>query len=712
MAARGQELNTRITATNEASAVFNQAGADAQRLEGTLDRLTAEERKIVLEAEASKLEREVDRAYKSLATLRDQDQIDIVIDAKDQAKAKLAAVREQIDRLDAEQAVVDVDADTTKARSAVDDLGDLIETKLGGSLGSVADLMTGKGGIAAGAGLLVGGLAAAADKAADLAIEAANLSTLTGDTVERSSALAGVFRQAGIEGKDLQDIVLQMNGALTQSPELAGRLGVDLADGATAGERFVEVVDRLGTGFEDAGTRSQVASQLFGEEGVRQVNAVRNAFGELGQAVDDYTGKIFTAADAQEAFRVKQQIAEYRQEWEDFTVDAGQLALDVAEKTKNAFLVPARFMESLAGGYNAFDTSATTAAIEDSERAAQAFDRSILASFDSASQVHDAVLAITGDLHAANIITAEWANTNKAVADTMTTSVSPAATIIANEIAAAALEFERFGSDGVEQMGAVEEAIVDVETALDRLKEEVDDRDSWRDLKDSFDDVHGAAVEAWNATAEGAENADAKVRNHQGSVDDLRVRVWEYGQDVLGLPESKLTEIDAKIRDGAIEEVETELDTLTEEREVVLAFRQTGLDAILGAVAGAASAINRQGGSGNGSTRRHVGGTIGAGERVRVLSGEEIEFTAPAAGRVFSREDVARTGAPAPSPVTVEPNITLNATVHVHPVVVNDQVHWVDTGHEIALGLQDYVLSERFVDNITAQIAFRLEGTR
>lgn len=698
MAARGQELNTRITATNEASAVFNQAGQDAERLEGSLDRLTNEERKIVLEAEASKLEREVDRAYKSLATLRDQDKIDIVIDAKDQAREKLRAVREQIDRLDAEQAVVEVDADTTKARSAVDELGDIIEGKLGGSLGSVAELMTGKGGIAAGAGLLVGGLAAAADKAADLAIEAANLATLTGDTVERSSALGGVFRQAGIEGKDLQDIVLQMNGVLSQSPELAAKLGVDLGDGATAGERFVEIVDRLGSGFEDAGTRSQLASQLFGEEGVRQVNAVRNAFGELGEAVDDYTGKIFTANDAQEAFRAKQQIAEYKQDWEDFTVDAGQLALDVAEKTKTAFLVPARFMESLAGGYNAFDTSATTAAIEDSERAAQAFDRSILSSFDSASQVHDAVLAITGDLHAANIISAEWANTNKAVADTMTSGVSPAASIIAiiaNQIDAAADRFARFGSDGVENMGAVEsaaddttDAIAEIEDAFADLRREIDQRQEYRSLEDQFARVEQAAVDAWNAAATGADDAEAQARDYQAELDALREKVLDYGDTIVGLPDQFTTNIIALLDAGKVAEAEAWMARVA--TGVTLPIKPQ----VINTGGNTAIRVDENGNVRNVPPRAsHTGSVVTAGERVRVLSGQEVEFTAPGAGRVFSREDVGR-----------------DQSGSGGGVVVYETHHHYHTTNQVGVEVVQYGNDDMYVDDLANRLAFRFGG--
>lgn len=245
---------------------------------------------------------------------RDQ-RLNVEITADDRASAKIDAAARKVEALDGEKATAKIEADS----SGFDGVVEALDDKLGGAIGA----MKGAAGPGGAAVALAAAIGFAANEAADLAIEADNTARLTGDSVEEASKLAGIWRQAGFDNKDLQDVLLQMNGVLRTSPELAKQLGINLDDGLSIGERFQQVVRILGSDFADAGQRSQMASQLFGEEGVRQVNAVEGAFGDLSAAVDSYSGRVFTRRDAEQAREFKRAISDLKVEFSEVATTIG-----------------------------------------------------------------------------------------------------------------------------------------------------------------------------------------------------------------------------------------------------------------------------------------------------------------------------------------------------------------------------------------------------
>ena len=124
MSKRGFELNTRITATDDASKVVDDVAAKVGRLEDDkhvadidadgdkadaeirtvdrrLDALTGEERVAVLEVQAKQAKREVDQLTRKLANAEryDDDEITLLLNAKDQATRKLQAVQGELGEL-------------------------------------------------------------------------------------------------------------------------------------------------------------------------------------------------------------------------------------------------------------------------------------------------------------------------------------------------------------------------------------------------------------------------------------------------------------------------------------------------------------------------------------------------------------------------------------------------------------------------------------
>ena len=192
---------------------------------------------------------------------------DKITPAAKKAKSSLDAIPETVD--------VKVNA------RGFEDLADAAGS-LPGPLGDAAGLV-GQLGAAGGVGALAAGMFAAADAAADMAIEAKTTADLTGSTVEEASKLQNLWSRTGADVNDLNDVLLQMNGALAQSPELAKQIGVNLDDGKNITQRFVELTDKLASGQLTA----VEASQLFGEEGVRQVGKLRTMYGGLSDDLEN-----------------------------------------------------------------------------------------------------------------------------------------------------------------------------------------------------------------------------------------------------------------------------------------------------------------------------------------------------------------------------------------------------------------------------------------
>jgi hypothetical protein len=298
----------------------DRASDDVDDLTRKLSRLSASDQRIVLQARADQATREIARIERGLRDLDrlDDDEIEVRITARDQAKAAIADVERRLAALDNETAEVEVDVggDWRSQLSELDGrLGDVV---------GMAGRMAGPAGLAA----IAGGFIAAADNAANLAIEAGEIARLTGDSVTEAGQLASVWKGAGFESKDLQDVILQLNGVLAQTPELAERLGINLNDGSTAGERFVEVARKLETAVSDATERGVLGSQLFGEEGVRQVNAVMLRVGDLGAAIEN-APELISEEDVDRALEYQQRLADVKTQLGAIAAEVGGDALPV-----------------------------------------------------------------------------------------------------------------------------------------------------------------------------------------------------------------------------------------------------------------------------------------------------------------------------------------------------------------------------------------------
>lgn len=271
--------------------VDDDATDDLAAIRDKLDALTEKDREIALKGQASHLETEIKRAEKALGRLDkyDQQEIDIRVEARDNATRKLKAIRDELDQLDRASADVDV--------GATGGIG-------GGGGGGGPTILP--GGAAGGLGkALAGGAAAAgavniANNFRDASIDAQTLATATGSTVEEASRLLFVAESAGLEYADVFDILSNMNSVLRDTPELAERLNVDTRESGI--DQFIAAVGGLQTEIDDTGERGVLSAQLFGEEGNRQIGRLQTLVGDLSTAIEDVpSAAVLTDADVETA---------------------------------------------------------------------------------------------------------------------------------------------------------------------------------------------------------------------------------------------------------------------------------------------------------------------------------------------------------------------------------------------------------------------------
>jgi hypothetical protein len=332
--ARSEKISIEIGAEDNASKVID-------RLASRIDGLEADEARIVVNAQIGNLESALDRAKAKLDTLSG-DEATVQARLIGTLESDLEQAQALFNQLDGKTGTVTLNANGN-AKAELDGINDALgglTSKLDEAIPGVGQLfsMFGKGGgAAAGIGAAAAAAGLLANNTANSAMNAAVLADLTGTTVEEASRLLVVWESTGAEGKDLQDVILQTNGALAQSPELAAQLGINMNAGLTPAQLFLETVRAINA-ETDPTKRALFGSQAFGEEGVRQVQTLITLYPDLAKAMRDLPpGLVITEADVRKAAEFKRDMTAVSLQVQALGADLGRVVLPlVAEVADTA----------------------------------------------------------------------------------------------------------------------------------------------------------------------------------------------------------------------------------------------------------------------------------------------------------------------------------------------------------------------------------------
>ena len=410
---------------------------------------------------------------------------------------------------------------------AADAMGDMP-----GPLGAAAGFMTGPAGLVAGAGALGAAVFKAADAAAEAAVEVGTLAELTSTSTEEASKLASVFGKAGVEGKDLSDIMLQTAGVLADDADLAEQLGVNLSDGATSATVFQQAVDawRLTDELE----RGVLGAKLFGEEGVRQMSTVIKRVDDLGDAMDNVDESVvFSDADVSQAIEYENTMADLSEEMKGLAISVGQTAIPALSQL-----------------FEVLNTATSIPGLPKTEEIAE-FEAEIQRSVNRFETIEAATRAY-------------WKATFKGYrAELVQTESLLSGVKTETELAAEAAR------DYAEDVKSIDDAFKAISDRLSREQMIVD-------LAGQFDTLREKAEDAWIKTAEGADDAKEAQEAYEQELRNTQREIVGIGKEIGLLPSTVETLIEVS-DNGSIADVEERIQNLIRNRELQILVRERDL---------------------------------------------------------------------------------------------------------------------------------------
>jgi hypothetical protein len=348
--------------------------------------------------------------------------------------------------------------------------------------------------------------------------------------------------------------------------------GIELqrnADGSVnASETMLKAIDAI-KAIEDPTERAKRSQELFGRSYTEVAELIEMGAGNVRTALDNVSdAKVIDESELEKARKLRESMDNLKDSVEDLALMFGEeLAPRVAEAADNIVWLKENASDLI--GDDALGGIA--GAIEQSINPIGIFNDALREGRDLLDGGRTDIDNVTDSLKAQ----AEAAYEAAKATEVQGAATSSAAEIIASEIELARTNVERFGDDGVENMGAVEESADDAADAVDDVKEsfqdlrdEIKGRQDFRSLRDQFDEVKAAAVDAFGAAASGADDAGAKADELAVSTDDLRLEVLDYMETLGEIPAEVSSDIMALIDQGAYDQAWAMLAELERERIV------------------------------------------------------------------------------------------------------------------------------------------------
>lgn len=563
------------------------AVADIRSLDDLLDSLTDEQAEIVLGARADKARAEIRQLTKEVANLDDAAEIQIRTEGIQSARSELDSIEKAAQDRDIE---LKVDLDTTEARGALDSLVESAGS-LPGPLGDAAGLLGGAGaglGIAGGLAAAAGAAVALAGSAATAAEEVGQISSLLGSTPEEASRVRAAFDRVGVETNDILDIVLQVNGVLTDSPELAEQLGVTV--GGSPLTNFLAVADAT----EEVGNateRAAIQSSIYGEEGVRQVAKLTSRYGSLQAALEDVSDEqLLSQGDVDNALEYQKSMAELQATFQ-------QLAVELGEKLVPILTDVSDFLNDLPQLPDWMTEGVDTSFLDPVTRAFGGLNGEIEyakglwnglfgggGSDEALQSASERFQDVGGSAHFAAEGAAALAAANDTAFDStaaLTGAVDEAATALEEQAAEAQTNAEALlalADAAREYAGNVLE-VGEAQTAWDEALG--DSESSAAELRDASIELVAAQVAAAEANALASDSAlsarasfdletDALLRQAAAVDGEARAAIVNYVGDLARIDESVETEILALLDQGRLAEAQDLLSETSESREAII----------------------------------------------------------------------------------------------------------------------------------------------
>lgn len=459
---------------------------------------------------------------------------------------------------DFKTSVADADTTTGKFKAGVGSLKD-----------SILGAATSPAGLAAGIGAVGVVVGKAVNEFKDATLEVGHFRDATGTTAEEASRFTEVFKDLGIGSEAGAAAIGKMEKALGANAGAFSQYGVEVVkakDGTMdAQATFLGAVDALNA-MKNPADRAAAGAAIFGKGWQSMSEIIGNGSDSLRKSLESVQpSKVFTDKDIQSGRDVRDAFDALQDSVDGLMLSLGKnLAPAVATASQQiAGLVDdlGPLIEKLGqiqgwkigSGDDAFAPLAGPLPnlINGVQELAEAEIKASVA-FDGVTTSAEAqIVATDGQERSQRAVNAE-AERWTALAKTYDTTTQDAAQA-QRDLAAASDRVTRSIDQQTQQW--------------DALKGEISDEQAWLDMQGTFDAVRRAGGEAMDAVKNKSAEADAKMRDYQSSVNTAKSNVVDLGQQIgLSIPQVK--DMLLQIDDGAIDQVEARLRTLTRNRQI------------------------------------------------------------------------------------------------------------------------------------------------
>lgn len=391
----------------------------------------------------------------------------------------------------------------------------------------------------------------AANEFADLARAADNLSKATGLTIEQSSQWIEVAGDLGVESESLQGAIGRLNKNLDTGK--FEKYGIATRDAAgqllSSQEIFLNVLDAMNR-TPDAGTRAKMGTELMGKGWQSLAPILGKSRIEYQRLLDSVTeGQTVTDEEVRKS-------EEWRASLQDLSDAMTDLKYEIADSTQNGSSMIS-VVADLIGRVT--DLRRNIDSID-----LGPFDNILGYYLDPLGTLIDAGREV-GDFFS-------WVFGTEI--PEATTSTSDAFAVLASSYIVGGInvlgdEVYTLGRNA----GVASDNVLDLKSYFVELLRAIDEEKGLLDIQDSFDEVRQKAVDAFTAAVEGAEDADEKARDYRISVLNLRDEIITYGDALGDVPPEVISEIDALIDEGKLDEAEARLNALARFREATIGVR-------------------------------------------------------------------------------------------------------------------------------------------
>lgn len=458
-----------------------------------------------------------------------------------------------------------------------------VKTAAGGMLSGIASSPAALLGV----GAAVGAFAAKSiSQFQNTALAADKFRDSTGLSLDASSRWIAVADDVGIGADTIQNAFGKMEKAIAANRAAFGDLVVTAKDGTVdLNATFLNVIQHI-QGIKDPLDRAKESAKLFGK-GFAEVSDI------IGTDADTLREKLAAVSDAQvinEAEVAKAR--KFQGAMDDLNDSVGDVERNIGSQ-----LVPA--LADLA----AIAAKTITVTVDFSVKGTEVLDKldaksgGIFGSIRKAaeeslnpvgtaiSRVRDsynAFLDVTKDVGLGTEVLGGGFDALKTKSQEMSAAIGPAGASLDDFVRKANAGIDsRWLDDMTTGADEAKNKIDEIGAAYDLLRGKLSVQDAQLSLADGFDKVKQSADEWLAASAAGSADVSKNLRTNQEDVVNLKQKVVEYGEKVLGLPPEVVSNILALIDEGKLADAQSALDKAAKDREA--AFKAKPLPAELAA---------------------------------------------------------------------------------------------------------------------------------